>query len=310
MTWHGQSPRAWRVAWLALPILALTCVLLLAGAAAARAEQLLQFGPLQEDLRSHAIEAFADVGSMTGVILSAEFDLNADGRPELILIQINDTGCIGNTCPVRVLQHQGDGWRVIGSFLASPNMVRVYDGRDFGYRRLGNMPAVDRSHQDGVPTIQVWWPDRYWDLPQLNDEAFTWPGEPLHFRRPTARERRIIATRIWPDNPKKSAEWRRHDVKHDFRVAAVDLNADGEKELILVTTNPGWCGSVGCRGEIVQRLGRRWSVISLISVGALDRARVLRERHNGYRALRFMSVVAWTGEDYREYGDDKDDLDY
>ncbi|MBM3491177.1 MAG: hypothetical protein FJX68_12160 [Alphaproteobacteria bacterium] len=183
--------------------------------------------------------------------------------------------------------------------------MRVYDGRDFGYRRLGNMPAVDRSHQDGVPTIQVWWPDRYWDLPQLNDEAFNWPGEPLRFRRPAARERRVIATRIRPDHPEKSADWRRHDREHDFLVAAVDLNADGEKELILATTNPYWCGSAECHGEIVQRLGRRWSMIGLISVGALENARVLRERHNGYGALRFMSVVVWTGKRYREYGEGK-----
>lgn len=293
---------------------------MLASAVAARAEELLVFGELPEPLWPAALQAFAEDRAGDGAagqaptiaadtIRAAQRDLNGDGSPELLLIREDGAGCVGNACPVRVLQRQGDGWRPIGAFLGNADIIRVYRRRDVGYHRLGNMPSDRRWQQRGVPTVQVWWRDRYWDLLQFNAEADTWPAELLQFRRPTAAERRVIATRTWQREPEFSKPRRQYDRKHNFLVAAIDLNDDGEKELVLATTDPGWCGSGGCHGEIVQRVGRQWTVVGEIAVGSLDRARVLRERHNGYRMLQFMSVVVWTGNEYLEYGEGKNDLD-
>ena len=236
----GQAVARWIVTR-RLMLSAGLCLHLLASAAAARAEELVAFGDLPERLRSVAIEAFADADDPAGrsasatadAIKAAEFDLDQDGSPELLLIREDGEGCVGNACPVRVLQRQGDGWRPIGAFLGNPDIIRVYRRRDVGYHRLGNMPSDRRWRQRGVPTVQVWWRDRYWDLLQFNAEADTWPAELLQFRRPTAAERRVIAIRTWQREPEFSKLRRQYDRKHNFLVAAIDLNDDGEKELAV-----------------------------------------------------------------------------
>ena len=292
------------------------CVLLLAGAAAARAEQLLQFGPLQEDLRSHAIEAFADADDPAGrsasatadTIRAAQRDLNGDGSPELLLIREDGKGCIDKACPVRVLERRAESWHRIATFVGGLQNIRVYRRRDHGYHRLGTKP-VDWVHDgDNSGTVQVWWRDRYRDLLEFNEAVATWPGKRLLFRRMFAAERRIIAQRVWPGQPARSAGERQEDRDGDYFVSWVDLNDDGRKELILVATNPHWCGSIGCHSEILQRIGHQWIGIGAVPLSS-GYVRILMERHNGYRMLAYTSLIFWTGKEYEAYGDGKDSPD-
>ena len=317
MTRRWGSLVNWIAAVLAAPVLALSPM---AVAAAVHREHLLTFASLPEALRSVAAEAFADLDrskgkqrpagkARPGSVRFAEFDLNQDDSPELLLLREDGRGCADNTCPVRVLQRRGNGWQRIGDFQGYPDILRVYQRSDLGYYRLGNQPVDAIRGVHGWRTIQAWWDGRYWDIEALGDAAFGWPGEELRFRPLTQQERDSIVRRSWLGDPNDPISSREKDDEYNYHVAAVDLNDDGQDELILVATDFGSCGSAGCSGEILQRRGERWAIIGAPRLSA-DTTRLLRRRHNGYRMLSFFGPIVWDGEKYHNYGDKRDDQDY
>lgn len=312
MTACRRPPKARRIALLAA-LVVIACQSIEAAASGLIGERLLVFSALPESLRGVADGAFADVDDGPGIakpdlrrFKSAEFDLNQDCSPELLLIQEDGKGCTGNTCLIRVMLHEGQGWLRVGSFLGGLDNVHVFGRTDEGFHRLANHAIAEIDKTEGFHTLQVWWRDRYWDLAVLSDMAETWPAERLHFRRLTRPERRALSRRIWPKDPQSSAAERQNDRTMRLRIARIDLNDDRQDELILVATDPGWCGSAGCASQIVQRIGDRWMVVGEINLDTRDYARVLQTRHNGYRMLLYTGLIVWAGNEYHQYGDLRD----
>ncbi|MBM3492041.1 MAG: hypothetical protein FJX68_16690 [Alphaproteobacteria bacterium] len=89
----------------------------------------------------------------------------------------------------------------------------------------------------------------------------------------------------------------------------MDLNDDGENEMILVATNPYSCGSIGCYGEILQRRGEQWAIIGTPPLMA-GYARLLQRRYNGFRMLFYDGPIVWDGMEYIPYGDVRYDQDH
>lgn len=73
--------------------------------------------------------------------------------------------------------------------------------------------------------------------------------------------------------------------------AEVDIDDDGQKELIFTVTQKDFCGTAGCTSAILQKRGRKWVAICENSsdgeIHALDqkdgryRRLILRHDHNG-----------------------------
>jgi hypothetical protein len=93
------------------------------------------------------------------------------------------------------------------------------------------------------------------------------------------------------------AEWDRALRAGDVKIAKADLNDDGVPEIFIMIENSLWCGSIGCRGIIVQRIGEHWK-----EVGSpyFSDAIVMTERIYGYHKL-FTGDAIYTFRDGKTY---------
>ena len=80
----------------------------------------------------------------------------------------------------------------------------------------------------------------------------------------------------------KPGEWNRALQAGEVEIARGDLNDDGVPEVFLVGGNTLWCGSIGCRGIILQKSGEVWKEVgSPYFSGAI----IMREKMYGYHKL-------------------------
>lgn len=80
----------------------------------------------------------------------------------------------------------------------------------------------------------------------------------------------------------KPAEWDRALQAGEVEIARGDLNDDGVPEVFLVGGNTLWCGSIGCRGVILQRGDGDWKEVGRPYFSG---AVVMKEKMYGYHKL-------------------------
>jgi hypothetical protein len=83
----------------------------------------------------------------------------------------------------------------------------------------------------------------------------------------------------------------------EVEIARGDLNDDGLPEVFLVGGNTLWCGSIGCRGVILQKVGNDWKEVGRPYFSG---AVIMRQKAFGYHKL-FTGDAIYTFRDGKIY---------
>lgn len=95
----------------------------------------------------------------------------------------------------------------------------------------------------------------------------------------------------------KPAEWDGALHAGDVSIARGDLNDDGVPEIFLLVENSLWCGSIGCRGVILQKVGDDWKEVGR---PYFSDAVIMKEKVYGYHKL-FTGDAIYTFRDGKIY---------
>jgi hypothetical protein len=59
----------------------------------------------------------------------------------------------------------------------------------------------------------------------------------------------------------KLIAWDRAIQDGEIKIARADLDDDGIPEILIMVERSGWCGSIGCRGLLLQNWQGRWVLV-------------------------------------------------
>ncbi|RAU21375.1 hypothetical protein CU669_13145 [Paramagnetospirillum kuznetsovii] len=91
--------------------------------------------------------------------------------------------------------------------------------------------------------------------PSWGEEACTVLFHPLTKKKDIAFALNVLK-RQYPDEIPSFEDQLKE--RGEFKIAYVDLNLDGQKEMILLAELPTRCGNPGCDATILQRRGNKW----------------------------------------------------